>query len=319
MFSYLLLHGRQPLRKIAEHTHLSPEQVRHGLVVLIQQHLIYHSASLDDGITYYDANWKSAYALVRSGKITQLVEERLGRYAAEVMSVILNLGHVKVSDLEDMPELLSSAAEKGPPGTEVNGLNGVRGGQDHEPIHAKSGKGYGKRKRIADGDNARANVNGGHGDSDLRRLHRTLRQLAGYGYIMRVRDAHFRSPADNFQAAHDAAKASPSVQSLKGKKLQDAIDEATQSLLKEWLDGTILRGVPFNGPPRRIKRRMESSSSPGHARKRAKLEDVRSGVDVDRDTDEDPEADDDDDDDDVAPMDVSSASSRIILLCDLGL
>ena len=274
--------------------------------MLVQQHLIYHSASLDDGITYYEANWRSAYALVRSGKITQLVEERLGKYAAQTISVILNLGHVKVSDLEDIPELFSSTEEDRGYAAGLNGANKTHGTEISSGNHAESGKTSGKGKKAAGGRHTQANGNGDHDeDADLLRLHRTLRQLAGYGYIMRVREAHLRSPADNFQAAHEVAKASPSVQALKGKKLQDAIDEETQSVLKEWLDGTISRGPLSSGPPRGIKRRMTTSSSPNRARKRAKLDDA--GPEGYSNEEEESESEYDEGDDDIAPLDVSAS------------
>lgn len=56
---------------------------------MIQHHLVYHFTSVEDGITYYEANPQAAYYLVRSGKILQLIENRLGPYAAQVMEAIL--------------------------------------------------------------------------------------------------------------------------------------------------------------------------------------------------------------------------------------
>ena len=78
---------------------------------MIQQHLVYHYTSYDDGVTYYEANMQSAYYLVRSGKILEFVEERLGKYAATVLSTIMYLGHAQVSYLETLPELTSEAVK----------------------------------------------------------------------------------------------------------------------------------------------------------------------------------------------------------------
>ncbi|KAI5278958.1 RNA polymerase III subunit C82, partial [Ascosphaera aggregata] len=112
IFSYLFNHGRQPIPRIVRSTKLSGKQVRHGLAVLVQQHLVYHNTSFDDGVTYYEANWKNAYYLVRSGRILQLVRQRLGEHAMRVMKTLLYLGHAKVSYLETLEELMIMSPHK---------------------------------------------------------------------------------------------------------------------------------------------------------------------------------------------------------------
>ncbi|KAL1958358.1 hypothetical protein VTO42DRAFT_4675 [Malbranchea cinnamomea] len=302
IWSYLLHHGRQPLPRIAHSTHLTPRQVRYGLAVLIQQHLVFHFTSLDDGITYYEADWRNAYALVRSGKIIQLVEERLGPYAAKVVSAILYLGHVRISDLEKMHDLIGPITKDSGQLSETNGINGVHTDEGNAADEGADDAEYEEEQAEQEARDGFARTNGHHetAGSIVSQLHSTLRQLASYGYIMRVRDHHFHSPADNYQSAVRQAKASSSVQGLRGSKLDNALKEVAETLVKEWTDGTI-SGILPNSAPRGIKRRVGSSESSEPARKRVKLENDLAHYE---DEDED-HVSDDDYVDDVAPMDPS--------------
>src|SRR4051812_37721297 len=93
VFSTLVRHGRLPLPLLVQHSGLSARHLKHGLVVLIQQHLALHYTSEDDGITYYEADWRNAYNLVRAGKIITMVEDRFGESAGGIVSNLLLLGH----------------------------------------------------------------------------------------------------------------------------------------------------------------------------------------------------------------------------------
>ncbi|PGH06018.1 DNA-directed RNA polymerase III subunit rpc3 [Blastomyces parvus] len=297
IFSYLLYHGRQPLPRIVQNTRLSPRQVRHGLAVLIQQHLIYHYTSLDDGITYYEASWRTAYNLVRSGRILQFVEEKLGRYAGKVLSTILYLGHARVSYLETLPELRPQVTSKSRKGAAADGLNGVR--HDEEEEEKDVGADLSGNEEDAAGGALENGVNGDHDEPTASQLHPTLRSLAAYGYIMRVRDAHFQSPADLVDDAERAVGARSDVRGLKGKKLQEAIDAGVETYIKERTDGTIPQGPLGNGLPRGIKRRAGQSITTS-SNKRVKLE---HGSEGEEDADDDDFYGDDYVDDDTAPMD----------------
>jgi DNA-directed RNA polymerase III subunit RPC3 len=262
IFSCLSHHGRQPLRKIASYTHLSNTQVEHGLAVLIQHHLIFHCRSLDDGYTYYEADWRAAYRLVRSGKIVQLVEERLGAYAATVLATILFLGHAKISYLESLPELRPRAQLKRHNVPKRNGLNGVHPAEDN----AADGE-----DASHDPENEPADCPNGdrHRASDLQ-LHAILRSLATHGYIMCVRAAQFQSPEDNYDYAERVVRSRQDIKGLKGKKLREAVDEGVESLIKERTDGTISSALLGAGVPRGVKRRA-GHRGPCSPNKRVKL------------------------------------------------
>ncbi|WEW56346.1 RNA polymerase III subunit C82 [Emydomyces testavorans] len=307
IFSYLLHHGRQPLPRIVQNTHLSPRQVRHGLAVLIRQHLVFHCTSFDDGITYYESDWRAAYNLVRSGKIVQFVEKRLGNHAARVISTLLALGHAKVSYLESLPELQPGYNSPG----QMNGVNGI----------------YDRKDKTFDGVNSQAKdhtVRKIHSDGSLRdaisrhesdvepQLQTILQQLASFGFIIRVRNQHFQSLEDNFDTALKAAKSSADTHGLKGKKLEAKLVEDAEKLVKEWTNGTISRALPSVGMLRGVKRRITSNDSSA-PKKRMRIEQL-----VEDEKDEQDDEDDEDDeqldnelseddysDDHTSPLDVN--------------
>jgi len=133
------------------HTGLTPHQLKNGLAVLIQQNLVYHHAPInwvkavvghgEEWVqkqvdrTYYEANHDAAYALVRTGKVMELVEERHGVLARNVVQDLFLLGHAKVSELAAKYEHLQKTVvnRKGkekangnhPNGNHTNGNEGL--------------------------------------------------------------------------------------------------------------------------------------------------------------------------------------------------
>ncbi|PWY86342.1 DNA-directed RNA polymerase III subunit rpc3 [Aspergillus sclerotioniger CBS 115572] len=200
---------------------------------MIQHHLVYHYTSYDDGVTYYQPNLQAAYYLVRSGKILEFIQERLGKYAATLMATIMFLGHAQVGYLETLPELQ-------PEPLKTNGMKEEDEGEETEDL---------------------INGHDEHASEQPALLHPTLKALASHGYIFRVRDAQFQSHADNALDAERAIKSRPDVKQLKGKKLDETVLEGTVTLLKERLDGDLTRGLMHNGLPRGAKRRHVNGST----------------------------------------------------------
>lgn len=124
VFSVLARHGRQTLGALKRASYLNSRQIRHGLVVLIQQHLIFHSATLEPDNTSYEIDWQSSYALVRYGRALKSVEERLGAKAANVMSNLITLGHTSIRDLREayFPSPVEDEED-----SDGEGLNGTSG------------------------------------------------------------------------------------------------------------------------------------------------------------------------------------------------
>lgn len=238
---------------------------------MIQHHLIYHYTSYDEGVTYYEPNPQAAYYLVRSGKILAFIQDRLGKYAATVMSTIMFLGHAQISHLETLPELKSGQLE-------ADGIN-----DDLE------GEGAGER------------VNGHNVVGAIEQpalLHPTLKALASHGYLIRVRDAQFQSYADNALDAERAIKSRPDVKQMKGKRLEETVLEGTLAMLREKLDGDLTRGLMHNGLPRGAKRRPGSGSADKSARMDYDMED---------EAEEENEWSDDDMGGDATPMEVKGS------------
>lgn len=203
---------------------------------MIQHHLVFHFTSLEDGNTYYDANPRAAYYLVRSGKYLKLVEDRLGEYAARIVEALLFLGHTSVRQLESLPELRS----RKPPAS----------------------NGFMQNDAVTQGDQmeqerARGLTNGDQSVEDKPApFHSTLKALASHGYIFRVREGQFQSPSDNWLETQRIVSAHPDIKTLKGKKQEEAIFLKTQELVEEKTAGDLTQGLLVNGLPRKVKRKL---------------------------------------------------------------
>ncbi|RDW93196.1 putative DNA directed RNA polymerase III subunit Rpc82 [Aspergillus mulundensis] len=235
IFSTLHRYERLTLPRLLGYTRLSENRLRAALVAMIQHHLVYFYTAIEEGgVTYYSANMQAAYYLVRSGKILELVEDRLGKYAATVMSTIMYLGHAQVSDLDTLPDLRPEAPN-------TNGAHNEEVDLPGEDIE----------------------TNGTNGEYVLEQsaLHPTLKALAGHGYIVRVREAHFQSNADNILNIERQIRLGDSAQSMKGKRLEEYVLEKTENMLRERLDGDLTRGHLVNGVPRGVNRNRASGGS----------------------------------------------------------
>lgn len=229
---------------------------------MIQMHLVYHHTKGE--ITYYEANVKDAYYLVRSGKILNAVEDRLGSYAARIMFTILSLGHVQVQYLESLP-----VAEL-EPSLHVNGINGHTTDVPSE---------YEESRPSA---HVAARTNGDyHTDKSLSRLRRTLRDLAMRGYIHRVREAHFQSDKDN---QIDAEKIAEGLvpKELKGKRKAEWLEAAIGERLRRLTNSDIFPQLPSFDSLRSRKRPYVNGNT--NSRKRLRLD---SSVYDDKDDGED--------------------------------
>ncbi|CAG7921894.1 unnamed protein product [Penicillium olsonii] len=289
IFGVLQRYERLTLPRLKFYGRLTDRQLHHGLSAMIQHHLVYHFTSLDDGNTYYEANPQAAYYLVRSGKILQLVENRLGAYAAQVLQAIMFLGHASISHLETLPELQ-------PQQQVTNGVN-------HDGENGENGEGHEEN-----GDQAEENghgenglTNGNHAvDAKPARLHPTLKALASHGYIHKVREAHFQSPNDNVLDATRIISSRPDVKQMKGKQQTAEIEEKSQQMVKDRTEGDLSRGLMFNGLPQGIKRKRDHGNSGSHEETNG-----TNGVNGDHAVEDEEENDWSDDEGDSMPMDTN--------------
>ena len=184
--------------------------MKHSLAVLIQQHLALWYTSPNDGITHYEANWPSAYALVRSGKLIKLVEDRFGDFAGGIVSNLLLLGHAQVGDLARAYDLVhsddSSIRTNGAKlNTDTNSPNGI----------------------------AKCNGKGGYIPT-LQAFQTTLYTLIKAGYVSTVHESHFRSEADNKSEAEKELQRNPEYRGPLKRAEKFDYEQTLKNKLVEW-------------------------------------------------------------------------------------
>lgn len=216
VFNALAQHGRTPLHVLFQLVALSAKHVRHGLTVLVQQHLVLHITPQEENVTYYEVDWEGAYNLLRSGKIIALVEDRYGLAVAQVISNLLQLGHAKVGDLEDAykftpkdRQAIDSAAEhindEGMPNGMVNGHPATKG-QDRK-ISSKT------------------------------QLHSALFRLLDSGLVARVRERTYLSAADRQTEAEVIVKREKFPDGkITGPKAKVNFQQEVDTLKRRWRD-----------------------------------------------------------------------------------
>lgn len=218
VFSTLLHSGRSLLHPLARQTGLDFKELRAALAVLNQQHLLLHYTPEDDTKTYYEANWRQAYASVRAGKIIRVVEAEFGENAAGVCSNLLLLGHARIKDLADAYGVTpkdKGDAQTGADHIYGDGLADGAGKTESAKIHVKS----------------------------VEQLHSILHQLLDKGYVQTVRKIHFRPSTDVNNEAERVVKQTKFPDGVKGtrgkleyqtelnnykRRLRDESDDATQ-------------------------------------------------------------------------------------------
>lgn len=92
----------------------------------MEEQLVLHHTAEEDAPTYYSVNWPNAYNLSRHTNVIQLVTDRHGDGAGQIVKNILELGHARVGDLADAYELESgSKRDSGVDSTIHHGMEAV--------------------------------------------------------------------------------------------------------------------------------------------------------------------------------------------------
>jgi DNA-directed RNA polymerase III subunit RPC3 len=261
----LARHGRQTLAAIARASYLNGRQIKYGLVILLQQHLIFHSGNdASSTVTYYEIDWQNSYALVRFGKVAKLVEDRFGKKAANVISNLLTLGHTRIADLKEAyfpPDVDSDgdsddgrvngagSKRKRANGIHVNGgtkMNGVVNGLPTELTDVKPNP-----SALTNGDHAAAKTNGSAHDSahdgsteqdqddiaSADELYDLIQMLIERGWVRTVTESQYLSPGD----MHDMLQAAAIEQELNGAAMtgtkdKEKVHRTTQQLKRQMRD-----------------------------------------------------------------------------------
>jgi DNA-directed RNA polymerase III subunit RPC3 len=206
-------------------SYLNRRQVSSGLVILVQQHLVAHSAA-DVDPTFYEINWQQSYGLVRCGRISKLVEDRFGKQEANVFSKLYSLGHTQIVDLkklylnqdddEKMDANTNGGVAKGAStkrardGMPVNGTNGKTNGtatsaptefDDTKPALEINVNGDGVSNGIHSVESNHAATEDGGEILSEDAFYEALNNLIRKGWIMRVEELQFLSAGDFHELA----------------------------------------------------------------------------------------------------------------------
>ena len=230
----LARHGRQTLAAVAKASYLNGRQIKYGLVILLQQHLVFHSGN-ESQPTYYEIDWQNSYALVRLGKVTKLVEDRFGRKAANIMTNLLRLGHTRLADFKEayFPTETDSDDDSDDGIVNGTGMKRKRGGD-------KETNGVTKTNGVANGDDVKPVVNGDHahngtnGDSpdhaeeddgeiaSADELYEIIERLIQRGWVRTMTESQYLSPGD----MHDTLQQETIDQELNGQQPTGIKDKA---------------------------------------------------------------------------------------------
>lgn len=99
IISILLSYGRLTLPHIIQKSRLPPRYVKSGLAILIQRNLVLYHNPDDDNSTYYEADARNAYDLVRAGKTVQTLSGALQISVSEVTEKFVFDGSVTASQI----------------------------------------------------------------------------------------------------------------------------------------------------------------------------------------------------------------------------
>ncbi|KAL8700155.1 MAG: hypothetical protein Q9201_005599 [Fulgogasparrea decipioides] len=248
VFLVLAFHGRLPFVGLVHHAQLSTTQVKHSLSILIQQHLVLWYDPDNTGRAFYEADLPNAYALARSGKYIQIINDRLGDFSSDVVSSVILLGHVRVGDL-----------------TQTYFHPGGEG-----PLHEL----LAPDQRLASGGNHSNKPNNGSDEAihTVDGLHTTISNLLVAGLLRPLHESYLRPAADNVAEAEHTV---PRDSSIKSKEEQVTWEMAVKQKLEDWRYGSNEEAKTIPLQQKGSKRPLEDSDNIPDG-KRTKLMESRS-------------------------------------------
>ncbi|KUI58009.1 DNA-directed RNA polymerase III subunit RPC3 [Cytospora mali] len=231
IFAVLLTKGRASIPQLIQYTSLTPRQLRHGLVVLLQNNLLYYSIEL--GHAVYTANSDAAYNIVRIGKILDMIGTIYGEEEKEVMQNLLSMGHAKVEDLRDAYQAKFKQAARLMPAA-----NGDAHHDEEEPAGAKK------------------NSKTGLYVNSLAQLDDVLCRLIQAELVAKVSEDSFRSPEDRYKSVEEEITKTFFAGGIRGTKGKEEYAVKMSKRLRE------MRDEPFS-----LKRKLHAKISISKRRK----------------------------------------------------
>ena len=197
--------------------------------MLIHHELVKFYQSEARAPTHYEADWTTAYALVRSSRLVSAVTHQFGSLAGSVVSHILANGHTRVSELINLTDTLAGAQSE--PLTKPVQTNGLSNG---------------KRKL--------AQVSSANSEDSM---HKAMHELLKIGYLTVLHESHLRPQADNITEAIWECKRKLQSQGVLKKADQAELDRAVRRLLQVWKSNE--DGIRTQGSINHLKRQFEDA------------------------------------------------------------
>lgn len=205
--------GRASFSALIHETRLPSRNLRNALAVLIQQQLCLWYTD-EDGLTHYEAESSNAYALVQSGKIIKITEERCGEAAGILMFNLLELGHCKVGDL--------LCAYKGLVKEEPS-----TSGIDHHHV-----SGPALTDNIVNFDHSLTRASGQI--KSIAQVHLELHKLLSRGFVAPITPFHFKPHGDIQNEARIAVQKEEFPDGITGIKKAARYEAAVIRRMKKW-------------------------------------------------------------------------------------
>lgn len=193
--------------------------------MLVQQNAVFHLTDPDTSVAYYDVSPDALYNLVRTGKILEMVCDRYGDLAKNLVQDVLVLGHITISDLIDV---FKDGSKR-----EANGF--VVKEEDDDDDFGFNGNGI-----HVNGVNGNG-VNGSKNDDDerstTRQAYLLLARLIAAGILEPVSPMMFQSPTDLKTAIEQGVLKASFPTGIRGIKQKKELEVAVAERVKDFQQG----------------------------------------------------------------------------------
>lgn len=248
VFSILSTNGRSTRARIQQISGLPGRQLKITLACMTQLHILLHQTT-DDEQTFYQIDWRSTYALIRSSRIIALAEERYGESAGKITAYLLQLGHARIQDLAEVLDLPAGPSKH------------ENASESRNDFASGLGQNKDSRSRI----------------STLGQLHSVVREMLRAGFLVKIGKQSY-VPAADLQAEIEEIVISENFPDRKigGPKKQREFSNAVRSLKRRRRiaeEFTESRDVQSSGVNGRGPKRSRLNNGLGHISEGGREED----------------------------------------------
>jgi len=275
LFTVLLTDGRLTLGQIGYRSKLPSRFVQHGLVVLLQQGLVHYHTN-DDGVTFYEANPRYAYDLVRAGKQQQIMTDYFTAQAGDLTSTLLYHGSAGAAEMLD-----AKAADNIENGIAQEGRRAQNDSTSSGPSSPKDDTTSEEKVEETDaimGDNSSDDADSACKTTGPDVREQSCLQLFAQRMVVRQRDEDMMSESNFFALVSKTVKDQDFGGEVKGAKMTKEFDAAVKKRSLEWRDDNLATRNQLHAPRStanpmkrgRLDDENEKQAEPGQASKRRK-------------------------------------------------